>query len=342
MERKVLNDVALGAFILSGLGVLAYMSIAVGGLKVGHALHVSAKFDSAAGLVKDGAVMIAGVNVGSVDGLTVAHDKAVVKLRLNTDAHVRQDVKAAIRMKSLLGEKYIELIPQSDSAPLLAEGGTITETTVPVEIDEVMKTIGPALKEVDPKDISKVVHALALSVGDRGDQIGTAIDQTTATLGTLNRLLSKNEGKIDHLIANLDQTTAGAPELVSKLDKTLENAPQMVARLDRIATNLEPVTKSLADRGPKMVNRLDRFSEQLEPTTDALGKRGPAMLDKTEKTLDALTPSLNRLPKTIDKLNKLVERLDTTLAKIDPVLDQTKGLEVFDTDGSIKVKARLF
>lgn len=342
MERKILNDVALGAFILSGLGVLAYMSIAVGGLKVGHALHVSATFDNAAGLVKDGAVMIAGVNVGSVDGLAVAHDKAIVRLRLNTDAHVRKDVKAAIRMKSLLGEKYVELIPQSDSAPLLAEEGTITQTTVPVEVDEVMKSIGPALKEVDPKDLSKIVHALALSFGDRGDKIGVAIDQTTDTMATINRLLSKNEGKIDHLIANLDKTTEGAPDLVSKLDKTLENAPQMVSRLDRIATNLEPVTKSLVDHGPNMVARLDRISEQMEPSTDALGKRGPAMVDKAEKTLDALTPSLNRLPKTLDRLNQLVERLDASLAKIDPVLDQTKGRDLIDPDGSIRVKARLF
>lgn len=342
MERKLLNDVALGAFIVSALGLLAYMSIAVGGLKVGHAIVVSAKFDNAAGLVKDGAVMIAGVNVGSVDSLAVAHDKALVKLRLKINADVRQDVKAAIRMKSLLGEKYIELLPQSDTAPMLANGDVISETTVPVEVDELMKQIGPVLKDVDPKDLSAIVHSLARSLDGRGEKIGQTIDNANETLGTLNRLLTKNEGSLNRLVSSLDQTASQAPDLVS--------------RLDRIAAHLEPSAKALETRGPSLVARLDRLSEQLEPATAALAKKGPGLIDKTDRTLTALEPSLARLPrtldaanpslaklpKTLDTLERLVTRLEGTLDKVEPMLDQTKGRQLFDPDGSFKVKARLF
>lgn len=342
MERKLLNDVALGAFIVSALGLLAYMSIAVGGLKVGNAIVVSAKFDNAAGLVKDGAVMIAGVNVGSVDSLTVAHDKALVKLRLKTDAEVRQDVKAAIRMKSLLGEKYIELLPQSETAPLLHTGDTIAETTVPVEVDEVMKQIGPVLKDVDPKEVSAIVHSLAKTLDGRGEKIGQTIDNANETLATLNRFVTKNEGALNHMVASLD--------------KAADRAPGLVDRLDRLTASLEPSAKALETHGPTLVARLDRVSEQLEPATSALAKKGPGLIDKTDrtlaalepslarlpKTLDAANPSLAKLPKTLDTLDRLVTRLEGTLDKLEPVLEQTKGQQVFDKDGSIKVKARLF
>ena len=317
MERKILNDVALGAFILAGLGVLAYMSIAVGGLKLGHAIHVSATFDNAAGLVKDGAVMIAGVNVGSVDGLSVSHGKALVRLRLDTDAHVREDVKAAIRMKSLLGEKYVQLIPQSNTAPLLKNGDVITNTTVPVEIDQVMKSLGPVLKDVRPEDVSAVVHALALSLGSRGYELGETIDHASDALTTLDRVLGNNEHNIDQVISRLDKTMDHGPTLAAKLDKTM-------------------------DRAPELVDRLDRLESDLEPTTAALGKKGPVIVDKSEKALDALTPTLDRLPRTIDRLNRLVDRLDSDLAEIKPILDQTKGRKLFEKDGSFRVKARLF
>lgn len=335
MERKLLNDVALGAFIVAALALLAYMSIAVGGLKVGNAIVVSAQFDNAAGLVKDGAVMIAGVNVGSVDSLAVAHDKALVKLRLKTDAQVRQDVKAAIRMKSLLGEKYIELLPQSETAPLMENGGTIAETTVPVEVDTVMKQIGPVLEDVDPKDVSAIVHSLALTLNGRGETIGKTLDNANATLGTLNRFLTKNEGNLDHLVASLDKASGRAPDLME--------------RLDRLTASLEPSAKALETHGPSLVARLDRVSGQLEPATEALAKKGPGLIDKTDRalgqmprTLDLANSSLAKLPRTLDTLDRLVTRLEGTLDKLEPVLDQTRDRQLFDKDGSFKVKAKLF
>lgn len=342
MERKLLNDVALGAFILAALGVLAYMSIAVGGLKIGKAIMVQAKFDNAAGLVKDSAIMIAGVHVGSVDGLTVAHNMALVKLRLSTDAHVRKDVHASIRMKSLLGEKYVELLPQSETAPLLADGDVITVTDVPVEIDTVMKRIGPALEDVDPKDVGIIVHAVARTLDGRGEKLGDTLDKTAAAIATLDRVLTRNEDTLSRMLTNLDRATTHAPELV--------------ARLDRMSADLEPGTRELGARGPVLLKRFDRLSQQLAPTTDQLAARGPGLVTKMEGTLDALSPGLTRLPKTLDtlqpsldrlprtleRLDRLVGKLEGTLNKIDPVLNQARDLQIFDTDGSVKVKARLF
>src|SRR5688500_12095225 len=102
--KRVNNEVMLGAFIVGAGGLLAYMSIAVGGFNMTPGVHVTAKFSNASGLVKDASVSVAGVEVGHVEGLTVEHDKAVVKLFLNKEAHIRSDVVAAVRAKSLLGE----------------------------------------------------------------------------------------------------------------------------------------------------------------------------------------------------------------------------------------------
>ena len=356
MERKWINDLALGGFLLGALGLFAYMAIAVGGLKVGKALVVKAKFASAAGLVKEGAVMIAGVQVGTVDGLSVAHDKALVTLRLRTDADVRNDVKAAIRMKSLLGEKYVELLPQSTSAPLIQEGDTIQDTTVPVEVDEVMKQIGPVLKEVDPHEVAGIVHAFAEVLMTRADTIGHALEAGDRTLSRLDRMLARQEGHIDRTLAGLAGSSDHLPRLVARLDRmsaeleplTLSlqsHGSSLVSRLDRLAGEAQPFMATLEKRGPGLVSHLDSTLQALDPSLDRL----PGTLDSLEpslkrlpNTLDSLDPTLKRLPSTLGSLERVVVRLEKTLDRLDPVLDQTKGRELFEGDGSLKIKARLF
>jgi phospholipid/cholesterol/gamma-HCH transport system substrate-binding protein len=346
VQRKHTGDVMLGAVILAALGLLAYMAIAVGGLKFGDAVHVTAEFDNATGLVKEGAVMIAGVNVGSVESLSVRHDKAVVKLRLRQDAQIRQDVKAAIRAKSLLGEKYVELLPQSTDAPLIAQGAVITDTTVPVEVDELLTHLGPVIKDIDPKDLQAIVHSVAQGLNGQGPQLAAAITSGASTLGRLDGMLARNEGKLDSMISSLDRVSRNADGLLERnekrLDATLALTPDLLKRLDRMGTQLDPTMTALANKGPSLVNRLDRLGEQLDPTMAALSTKGPGIVNKADRTLAQLDPTLSRLPNTLEQLDKLVGRLDTSMAHIEAILEQTKGKEMVERDGALKVKARLF
>lgn len=346
VQRKHSGDVMLGAVILAALGLLAYMAIAVGGLKFGNAIHVKAEFKNATGLVKEGAVMIAGVNVGSVESLSVRHDKAVVGLRLRSDAQIRQDVKAAIRAKSLLGEKYVELLPQSEDAPLIKSGTVLTDTAVPVEVDELLTHLGPVIKDIDPKDLRAIVKSVAVALDGNGPQLADAITSSSAALKRLDGLLARNEGRIDGMVTSLDSLSRNADGLLTRnqkqLDRTLALTPDLLKRLDRTVADLEPAADSLGKNLPRLVTRLDRLGDQLEPTTSTLAARGPSLVNKTERTLDQLDPTLKQLPGTLAKLDRVVGRLETSMTHLEAILDQTKGKEMVEKDGALKVKARLF
>ena len=346
VQRKHTGDVMLGAVILAALGLLAYMSIAVGGLKFGNAIHVTAEFDNATGLVKEGAVMIAGVNVGSVESLSVRHDKAVVKLRLRQDAQIREDVKAAIRAKSLLGEKYVELLPQSETAPLIASGAVIQDTTVPVEVDELMTHLGPVIKDIDPKDLQIIVKSVAQGLNGQGPQLASALTSGASAMSRLDGMLARNEGKLDSMLASLDSLSRSADGMITRneknLDATLAIAPDLLKRLDRMGTQLDPTMTALAEKGPSLITRVDRLAGQLDPTMAALQAKGPSLVNQADRTLSQLDPTLTRLPNTLAQLDKLVGRLDTSLGHIEAILEQTQGKQMVEKDGALKVKARLF
>lgn len=346
VQRKHTGDVMLGAVILAALGLLAYMSIAVGGLKFGNAIHVTAEFDNATGLVKEGAVMIAGVNVGSVESLSVRHDKAVVKLRLRQDAGIREDVKAAIRAKSLLGEKYVELLPQSETAPLIKSGAVITDTTVPVEMDELMTRLGPVVKDIDPQDVRAIVSAVAQGLNGQGPQLAATITSGASAISRLDSWFARNEGKLDAMVASLDRLSRSADGMLTRNEKNLDEAlaltPDLLKRLDRMGTQLDPTMVALSQKGPSLVNRLDRMAGQLDPTLSALQAKGPSIVNHADRTLEQLDPTLSKLPKTLDQLDKLVTRLDTSLGHLEAILEQTQGKQMVEKDGALKVKARLF
>lgn len=112
MPRKpFMDEVKLGVFVLIVLAMLAYLSLKIGGVGVGESIHASVSFADAAGLVKDAAVNIAGVHVGTVRRLIVEGRRARITMTLLPEAKVREDAVATIRAKSLLGEKYLEIIP---------------------------------------------------------------------------------------------------------------------------------------------------------------------------------------------------------------------------------------
>ncbi|MEB3328662.1 MAG: MlaD family protein [Candidatus Sericytochromatia bacterium] len=281
------NEVMLGAFILLAGGLLAWMSVAVGGFNLQRGLHVQARFANATGLVKDAAVTVAGVTVGHVQGLAVDHDRAVVTLFLRGDAGIRQDVKAAIRAKSLLGEKYLELVPQSKDAPLLAEGDTINDTRATVEVDELLAALGPMLREVNPRDVAAIVRGLATTVEREPDGLARIVRNAGDISQEVRDLLARNR-------THLDRTAAGAAALATTLEAQRPALARTIANVDRVAGVMSAEAPALAQRAQRLAGRLEGLSAAVEPgqvrrlatRADQALARVPGLLEKADKVTE--------------------------------------------------------
>ncbi|MEB3223611.1 MAG: MlaD family protein [Candidatus Sericytochromatia bacterium] len=287
------NEVMLGAFILLAGGLLAWMSIAVGGFNFQRGLHVQARFANATGLVQDASVTVAGVAVGHVANLAVEHDRAVVTIFLRRDAGIRQDVKAAIRAKSLLGEKYLELVPQSKEAPLLADGGTIGDTRATVEVDELLATLGPMLKEVNPRDVATIVHGLATTLEREPDGLARIVRNAGDVSQEVRDILAKNRGHID-------QTAAGAAALAKTFETQRPALERTIANADRVAAVVSAEAPGLARKAQRIAGRVEDLTSAVEPGqvrrlathADQAMARVPRLLEKADKVSERDVRSL--------------------------------------------------
>ncbi len=137
MTRAPVRDFLVGCFVLVGLAAMAYLSIRVGGLSYGGpgGLPVHADFDQTGGLKPRAPVVIAGVKVGQVTGITLDDGyRARVDMDLDARLKLPVDTTASIVTAGILGDRYVSLQLGGEEA-MLKPGDEIsfTESAVILE-----------------------------------------------------------------------------------------------------------------------------------------------------------------------------------------------------------------
>ncbi len=261
------TELVLGIFLIISLGILAYMAVKTGAFQIQDRIPITLVFEDASGIVSDSALMVAGVQVGRVDRLDVKHDKAIVHADVDRAAKIRNDVHALIRARSLLGEKYIELKPESPEAPLAEKGFqvAVSRTGFSTEIDQLTTKIEPLidramvlLDKINPSDpnarnlvdnLNRVVSTLALGLDGKEQALGAMVDNVASLTGRLDGTLKRNDERIDRVLINLDALLKEA------------NAYKIVFTLNDLTANLNPVLADVQNRKviPKLSGVLARL-----------------------------------------------------------------------------------
>ncbi len=201
------NILVIILFALSCFGLLLFLWESFGGplpLKPkGYRFTVA--FPRTLALAEQSDVRISGVNVGHVVALNLGSDgltHATVELS-SQYAPIRRDMHAIVRQKSLLGETYVQLIPESQRGPYLADGSQL-----PVSQVERSVTLDDILAAFDPKT-RRDFQIWQTSVAEGIDGKGEGINQDFAQLepfaeqgNKLLAVLASQEGAVRALVRN--------------------------------------------------------------------------------------------------------------------------------------------
>ncbi|MHB8882798.1 MAG: outer membrane lipid asymmetry maintenance protein MlaD [Thermodesulfovibrionales bacterium] len=140
MKKYSLESV-VGIFVVIGLICVAYMTIKLGKVSLfGDDYYtIHAGFGSVSGLRVGNPVEIDGIEVGRVDQMRIDQENqiALVTLKIRKDIKVYDDASASIRTAGLIGDKFVKIEP-GGSGELLKPGGKITETTSPMDIEDLI------------------------------------------------------------------------------------------------------------------------------------------------------------------------------------------------------------
>lgn len=155
MRESPRQELWVGVFVFAGLAAVAYLSIAIGGLRAGGpgGLEITAKFDEIGGLKPRARVVIGGVKVGQVRSIDLADDyRARVTLDVDDSLALPEDTSASILTSGVLGDQYIALEPGAEETTL-GPGDEIqfTQSAVVLErlIGKLIQNLGSGSKAED-------------------------------------------------------------------------------------------------------------------------------------------------------------------------------------------------
>lgn len=141
MQRRSLAEILTGAVVL--LVAIGFLVYAVGNsgrsLAGGNGITLTARFDRIDGLQPGADVRIGGVKVGSVidQQIDPATFLVVMKIRVEGSLRLPSDTSAEITSESLMGGKYVALVPGGEEKTL-ADGDTITLTQSSVSLESLL------------------------------------------------------------------------------------------------------------------------------------------------------------------------------------------------------------
>jgi phospholipid/cholesterol/gamma-HCH transport system substrate-binding protein len=294
-ERSPLLIGAIGLALLGGL-VLAAFHVEDLPL-IGGGTGYAAAFRDASGLAPGNEVRVAGVKVGTVDAVELARDDAgsYVKVRFRlTDRDVRlgTDTEATIRIKTVLGQKYLALEPKG--AERLRPGAQIplAHTASPLDVVQAVNGLADTLGQINTGQLAQAFTVLSQAFADTPADVKASLNG----LSTLTAAIAARDGDLRELLVHAHDVTGVLAQRDDQFQELLRDGDLLLqevnARRDAIH-NLLVTTDQLAAQISGLV-------------ADDRATLGPA--------LDALHGVLATLQKDRDNLSK-------TVANLAPFLD---------------------
>jgi phospholipid/cholesterol/gamma-HCH transport system substrate-binding protein len=242
---------------------------------------VIAYFSDVGDLVEDATVQINDIEIGTVKDIELVLEDGVMLARVTMSVDSSKpipadDLAALVRQTSLLGEQFVELVPQATGAPFLSTG----TTTIPVERTDRRVDIETFLSDLSAfvgggglEDLNRFTHAQALILEDRGRRFGVTISELERFTRTLADRRLDIAGAIDHL-ASASRTLATNRDTLDSFLDSLEDANALLADQGDELTQLFASLRRFGEVNARFLSRheeaIGRQFQALRPILEGL------------------------------------------------------------------------
>ena len=286
-------EAVLGAVVVGVIVVFVWLTFSFGGGAPRNAKPYVFLFDSALGLSIDNTVAIAGVRIGVVDEISVEGRTAKVTVLVTPEIVLHQDARAAVRQKTLLGEKFVDINPGTDATAVLAAGSVVTNNEPTIDIDKIMRDASVLLEQLN-RITPPIEQAVTMLDSALREESGSAlVGEAAGTLTELRTLVREATSLVhsssDDVAALLRMARSKGPPLLDRLDSVASHADDLLAVID-----------------PKSIKTA---TDLIGPAADNIGRI----------TTDAKTA--------MGDVRDAAKRLDGVLARIDLALQRLEWID---------------
>ena len=248
MKKNISSKIRLGIFISLGIAVFIVAIYFIGEKQqlFRSTFRVSGVFKDVGGLQAGNNVRLSGINIGTIDNVTIISDTSVrvdIVIDESTRRFIKKDAVASIGSEGLMGNKALIISPGTGDKKII-EDNDIIATIQPTDIDAILKSLKTTIDNT-----SAITGALA--------KIATNIESGKGTIG---RLMMDKEWRqnFETTIINLKEGSDGFRVLMDKaneMDKILISLESTIENTNKITNDLSSITGSIQS-GDGIIGRL--------------------------------------------------------------------------------------
>ncbi|BCW97545.1 MAG: hypothetical protein KatS3mg024_0372 [Armatimonadota bacterium] len=223
-----IRNIKLGVAALGSVALLALAYWLVGSLLfTGRMVPFSAVFREVSGIESGTPVTMAGIKVGVVDRVTLTPDnRAEVAMRIRADARLPEGSRARIASMSLLGDRFVEILPGPPDGRPLRQGAKLPSVETP-GIDDLLPKVARTL--------------------DRLDTLGAAVQDNVEKVGESLQSLLQDAAIRENLRSTMRNANLSALQALALLTDVRRIARENEDEVRIIAANLVEASRKIAD-----------------------------------------------------------------------------------------------
>jgi phospholipid/cholesterol/gamma-HCH transport system substrate-binding protein len=298
LDRRTAGDaVKLLIFIVVTTLATGVLAVTIGNISFGKTVDYKALFTDVTGLSKGDDVRIAGVRVGSVEGIGIHdRDQALVTFSVDADSQLNQRTNATIRYRNLVGQRYIALTQGVGGAAPLAAGDTIPiERTHPaLDLTVLFNGFKPLFAALSPADVNRLSFEIIQVFQGEGGTVDSLLSSTASVTTTL---------------ANRDKVIG---ELITNLNDVLETLGSRDQQLSDLIVRLQQFVSGLKTDRNAILGSLNDITGLADQTSSLLRDARPALATD----IDRLRQVVATLDRHRDEIENSLQILPIKLAKI--------------------------
>jgi phospholipid/cholesterol/gamma-HCH transport system substrate-binding protein len=342
------NILVIVLFALSCFGLLLFLWESFGGplpLKP-KGYRFTVELSRTLSLAEQSDVRISGVSVGHVISFsTRSAGLSDVTVEMDhADAPIHANDHLILRQKTLLGETYIELIPQPGAARNLPDGGRLPSSHVlpAVTLDDILAALEPRVR----KSFQQWAQLQAAAYNGRGEQINSDFAELQPFVEQTNKLLTilasqegavravvRNTGVVFDALTERDDQFRGLIDNGERTFHALAQSSQQFAEASRGLPAFEHHSvvalrelDSLADAAGPLLEQSQAWERELAPLLRHVKAFTPdfnSLLTNLGPLTSASKKGLPLVPKTLQNTVPLLENVTPVLRNLDPFLQFT-------------------
>lgn len=247
----------------------------------------SAYFAEAGGLIPGSPVQVSGLRVGKVDSVELDGPQVLVTFKIAEGIRLGDRTEAAVKTKSLLGAKIVEVTPRgqgTQSGPI-----PIERTRPAYQLPDALGDLTEAISGLETDQLSESLAVLADTFADTPPDLKVAVEGIARFAETLD----KRDQALRDLLTDANKTTRVLSERSDQVADLVVKTNSLLAQLNTQSAALGALSNNIAAVTQQIKGFIGDNRSTLKPSLDKLNGVLKIVNDRRDK-VDASLVGFNR------------------------------------------------